>query len=118
MTFISCFMLTLANAQELQTKPLSPPDSKDLSDLSFLKGELQNKQMVMLGELTHAYTTIFEAKIRVFQYLHQELGFNTFAIESPMYDIYKMNQQGFDADVFNNAIWGVWSQDDAFQELV
>ncbi|MEK6452178.1 MULTISPECIES: erythromycin esterase family protein [unclassified Myroides] len=118
MTFISCFMLTLANAQELQTKPLLPPDSKDLSDLSFLKGELQNKQMVMLGELTHAYTTIFEAKIRVFQYLHQELGFNTFAIESPMYDIYKMNQQGFDADVFNNAIWGVWSQDDAFQELV
>ncbi len=118
MTLISCFMLTVANAQELQTKPLLPPASNDLSDLSFLKDELQNKQVVMLGELTHAYSTIFEAKIRVFEYLHQELGFNTFAIESPMYDIYKMNQQGFDADVFNKAIWGVWGQDEAFQRLV
>ncbi|MEZ7494034.1 erythromycin esterase family protein [Leeuwenhoekiella aequorea] len=111
-------VLSFTNAQELKTVKLLPPESKDLSDLAFLKEELQGKELVMLGEYTHMYGNIFEMKARVVEYLHQELGYTTFAIESPMYDIWKMNQKGFDKTEFNEAIWGVWSSSKEFQRLV
>ena len=106
------------NAQEIKTIELLPPDSNEYSDLNFLKDELKGKQVVMLGEQTHMYGNIFEMKARVVEYLHQELGYTTFAIESSMYDIWKMNQKGFDPEKFNNAIFGVWSSTQEFQRLV
>ena len=106
------------NAQEIKTIELLPPDSNEYSDLNFLKDELKGKQVVMLGEQTHMYGNIFEMKARVVEYLHQELGYTTFAIESSMYDIWKMNQEGFDPEKFNNAIFGVWSSTQEFQRLV
>lgn len=117
-TLISCFFLTIAQSQELKTTELLPPESKEITDLSFLKKELQGKQLVMLGEQTHMYGNIFEMKARVLEYLHQELGFTTIAMESSMYDIWKMNKNGFDAKEFNNAIWGVWSSTLEFQRVV
>ncbi len=106
------------NAQEIKTIELLPPDSNDYSDLHFLEEELKGKQVVMLGEQTHMYGNIFEMKARVVEYLHQELGYATFAMESSMYDIWKMNQEGFDPVKFNNAIFGVWSNTEEFQRLV
>jgi len=47
--------------------------------------------MVMLGELTHEYGNIFEMKVRVIEFLHKELGFNTLAMEAPMYNLWLMN---------------------------
>ncbi|MDP5043593.1 MAG: erythromycin esterase family protein, partial [Leeuwenhoekiella sp.] len=111
-------VLSFTNAQELKTVKLLPPQSNDLSDLAFLKEELQGKELVMLGEYTHMYGNIFEMKARVVEYLHQELGFTTVAIESPIYDIWKMNQKGFDKTEFNEVIWGVWSSSKEFQRLV
>ena len=108
----------LAQSQKLQTETLLPPDSKDLSDLAFLDEELKGKNVVMLGELTHMYSNIFEMKARIVEYLHQHLGFNTIAMESPVYDIWKMNQQGFSPDEFKESIWEVWSQSEAFQKLI
>ena len=117
-TLISCLFLTIAQSQELKTTELLPPESKEHNDLSFLKDELKGKQLIMLGELTHMYGNIFEMKTRVIEYMHQELGFTTIAMESPMYDIWKMNKNGFNAKDFNNAIWGVWSNTLEFQRLV
>lgn len=117
-TLISCLFLTIAQSQELKTIELLPPESKKHNDLSFLKDELQGKQLIMLGEITHMYGNIFEMKARVIEYLHQELGFTTIAMESPMYDIWKMNENGFSKKEFNNAIWGVWSNTLEFQRLV
>ena len=94
-TLISCLFLTIAQSQELKTIELLPPESKEYKDLTFLKNELQGKQLVMLGEQTHMYGNIFEMKARVVEYLHQELGFTTIAMESSMYDIWKMNKKGF-----------------------
>ena len=48
----------LLNAQEIKTIELLPPDSKEYSDLNFLKDELKGKQVVMLGEQTHMYGNI------------------------------------------------------------
>ena len=117
-TLISCLFLTIAQSQELKTIELLPPESKEYKDLAFLKNELQGKQLVMLGEQTHMYGNIFEMKARVLEYLHQELGFTTIAMESSMYDIWKMNKNGFNSKKFNNAIWGVWSSTIEFQRVV
>ncbi|WP_452219939.1 erythromycin esterase family protein [Lacinutrix salivirga] len=117
-TLISCLFLTIAQSQELKTIELLPPESKEYKDLKFLKNELQGKQLVMLGEQTHMYGNIFEMKARVLEYLHQELGFTTIAMESSMYDIWKMNKNGFNPKEFNNAIWGVWSSTLEFQRVV
>jgi erythromycin esterase-like protein len=117
-TLIFCLLLSIAQSQGLKTIELLPPESKELKDLSFLKDELKGKQLVMLGELTHMYGNIFEMKARVIEYLHQELGFTTIAMESSIYDIWKMNKSGFNSKDFNNAILGVWSNTLEFQRLV
>jgi len=110
--------ITITNAQELKTLELFSPESKEYEDLSFLKDELAKKQLVMLGEITHMYGNIFEMKARIIEYLHQELGFTTIAMESSMYDLWKLNKKGFSKKDFNNAIWGVWSNAIEFQRLV
>ncbi|MBA6313876.1 hypothetical protein FLV31_03715 [Cellulophaga baltica] len=117
-TLIFCLFLTIGSSQELKTLELLPPESTELKDLSFLKDELKEKQLIMLGEQTHMYGNIFEMKARIVEYLHQELGFTTIAMESSMYDIWKMNKSEFNPDEFNNAIYGVWSSALEFQRLV
>jgi len=117
-TLIFCLFLTIGSSQELKTLELLPPESTELKDLSWLKDELKEKQLIMLGEQTHMYGNIFEMKARIVEYLHQELGFTTIAMESSMYDIWKMNKSEFNPDEFNNAIYGVWSSALEFQRLV
>ena len=117
-TLIFCLFLTIGSSQELKTLELLPPESTELKDLSFLKDELKEKQLIMLGEQTHMYGNIFEMKARIVEYLHQELGFTTIAMESSMYDIWKMNKSTFNPDEFKSAIYGVWSSTIEFQRLV
>ncbi len=113
------FLINLALAQDLVIKELLPPESKEYSDLSFLKEELRNKNLVLLGEMTHQYGNIFEMKARIVEYLHKEMGFTTIAIESSMYDLWLMyKNNGFNASEFNNAVFGVWSNTIEFQRLV
>jgi len=113
-----CLFIFTIKSQELNYTKLLPPESQETSDLSFLKTELKDKQVVMLGEQTHMYGNIFEMKARIVKYLHQELGFTTIAIESSMFDIWKMNKTGFNPNNFNKSIWGVWSNSYEFQRLV
>src|SRR5699024_2347815 len=88
------------------------------SDLEVLRPLLEDKQVVMLGEMTHMYGNIFEMKARVVEFLHKELGFTTFAMESPIYEIWKMNQKGFSPEAFNSAIFNVWHETVEFQKMV
>lgn len=117
---IICFFL-LSNyiqSQDFRTLELLPPESKEYSDLHFLNNELQGKQLVMLGEITHMYGNVFEMKARIVEYLHKELDYTTIAMESSMYDLWLMNKEGFTPKKFNNNIWGVWSNTKEFQRLV
>ncbi|WP_442845487.1 erythromycin esterase family protein [Leeuwenhoekiella sp. H156] len=117
-TFLFCILSLITRAQDLKIHELLPPETNQISDLSFLETELKNRQLVMLGEQTHMYGNIFEMKARIVEYLHQQLGFKTIAIESPMYDIWKINQSDFDSKKLNDAVWGVWSNTTEFQRLV
>jgi len=105
-------------SQDFKTLELLPPESKEYSDLHFLDNELQGKNLVMLGEMTHMYGNIFEMKARVVEYLHKELGYTTIAMESSMYDLWLMNKKDFTPKNFNNNIWSVWSDTKEFQRLV
>jgi len=116
------YLLLLANfvqAQQLESFELLSPDSKELTDFHFLNKELEGKRLIMLGEMTHMYGSIFEMKARVVEYLHKELGYTTLAMESPMYDLWMMRKTvGFSPKVFNNSIFNVWSDTEEFQRLV
>lgn len=114
---LSFVLSVVVNAQDLKTIELLPPESTETSDLSFLQDELKNKQVVMLGEQTHRYGNIFEMKARIIEYLHKEMGFTTIAMESSMYDIWKINLKGFNSEEFNSIIWRVWSTSSEFQRL-
>jgi erythromycin esterase len=74
----------------------------DLSNLDFLKKELANKRIVMLGEPDHGAGKAFEIQIEIIKYLHQELGFNVGAFES---DFYMGNLTGDNQPDYLYAFW-------------
>ena len=51
-------------------------------DLSFLHGLVGDARVVALGEATHGTHEFFRMKHRIFEFLVEEMGFTTFAIES------------------------------------
>lgn len=96
-------------AQDKSIIALPKVEQTSYADFMFLKEPLKDKQIVLLGEYTHMYNSIFYTKAQLVEFLHKELGFTTFAMESPMYDIYKATQKGYDIPRLQNAIWGTWN---------
>ena len=76
-------------SQEFNPKIITLSQNPEITDFSFLKEELKDVQVVMLGENTHFDGNVFEMKTNIVQYLHQEMGFNTIAFESGIYDVWK-----------------------------
>jgi len=77
------------NAYTLDT--ITPESTKDgavtgerFKDLDMLKPLLSDKRIVYLGESSHGVGEFNSAKTRLIQFLHQELGFNVVAFESPL----------------------------------
>ncbi len=61
------------------------PKNTNYDDLAFLKSILKDKQVVLLGEQEHGDGASLSAKIRLIQFLHQEMGFNVIAFETGFY---------------------------------
>lgn len=118
LSLICLAMALVVQGQHLETRPLQSPNANTSLDFQFLRPKLAAKTLVMLGEQTHMYGDMFQMKARFIEYLHKELGFTTIAMESSMYDLWKMNQNGFDSQTFNTSIWGVWGNVPEFQRLV
>ncbi|CAH8720038.1 erythromycin esterase family protein [Paenibacillus thiaminolyticus] len=77
------------NAYALDT--IQPAPTKDgqaaegsFADLDMLKPLLLDKRIVYLGESSHGVAEFNSVKTRLIQFLHQELGFNVVAFESPL----------------------------------
>lgn len=64
------------------TRPLTWLPQFD--DLAFLKPLLQEKRIVALGESGHGVAQFNSIKVRMIKYLHEQLGYNLIAFESPM----------------------------------
>lgn len=83
----------------------------DFSDLAFLQDLLVDKRMVQLGESTHGAREFSQAKLRLIKYLHEELGYNTIAFESGVFDCEQSNRQLGNAEArvaMNTCLFAVW----------
>ncbi|MDP2955856.1 MAG: hypothetical protein Q8N53_05500, partial [Longimicrobiales bacterium] len=65
------------------------PANRDFSDLQDLRDVIGDSRVVMLGEQSHGDGTVFLAKTRLIEFLHQEMGFDVLAFESGLFDMRK-----------------------------
>lgn len=118
---LSLFFLN-GNAQNFNPEILILPENPTNQDFSFLKEELKNVQVVMLGERTHFDGNVFEMKTEIIKYLHQALGFTTIAFESGVYDVWKAQRNistGEDTKTaFENSLFPIWSKTKEFQGFI
>jgi len=63
--------------------------NKDFSGFAGLDSILDGVEIVMLGEQSHGEATTYETKVKLVQYLHQEMGFDLLLFESGLYDCQK-----------------------------
>lgn len=77
------------------------------------KGIFENAKIVGLGESTHNIGTVFEAKVKMIKYLHENLGYNLLVFESGYYDCEKAEEilsSGVkDIKVIQRSIFGIWN---------
>ena len=94
----------------------------DKNDYTALAQALQSKKIVLLGEQSHGDGATFDEKVSIVKYLHEKLGYNTVVFESGLYDHYKANKQYSEnksgISIFNEAVFGIWSDTKAFQDLM
>ena len=126
---LSALWLTTGLAQAQAPAPLpihvvrsiNPADT-DFRDLAFLKAEIGPARVVMLGEPSHGEGNVFEAKIRLVRYLHEQLGFTTLAFESGFYDLHKAQQEleaGKSAqEALGNSVFPIWTGTQEFQAVL
>ncbi len=115
-----CFEISVFS-QEFNPKILELPESPTIQDFSFLKNELENVQVIMLGENAHFDGNVFEIRNTIIQYLYNELGFKTIAFEAGIYDVRKALQEIENGENVNTALqkslMGAWGFSKEFQPL-
>ena len=119
---IFLFSNLIVVSQELNPIILSLKENPSTEDFNFLKEELKGVQIVMLGENSHSDGNVFEMKTKIVQYLHQEMGFNTIAFESGIYDVWKAQSAISDGqktkDAFMNSLFSIWAKRNEFQSFI
>ena len=118
-TLIFIFFFSFSQVPKLKIKPL---EVKNEQDFNFLKEEIKDAQAVLLGENTHFDGNVFEAKTKIVEYLVNEMGFNTIAFESGIYDLWKAQESiknGTDTkNVFQNSLFSIWGKRKEFQSFI
>lgn len=120
--FLFSFLYLTGSAQSFNPKIVVLPDDVNQADLSFLKEELKNAQVVLLGEDSHFHGNVFEMKTRIVNYLYQEMGFKTIAFESGIYDVWRAQSdinQGKDVqEAFTKSLFSIWAKRNEFQSFI
>lgn len=101
-----------ANAKPLRT--IDPLDT-NFSDLAFLQGYLQGRDIVELGESGHGVAEFSQAKVRLIKYLHEQMGYDVLAFESSILSTYLSNEQASQwtpREFMQNSVFAVWSTTD------
>nr|WP_315254251.1 erythromycin esterase family protein [uncultured Flavobacterium sp.] len=117
--FLLCFC---AAAQNFNPKIVTLSENPNPENFSFLKEELKGVQVVMLGEKSHFDGNVFEMKTKIVKYLHQEMGFNTIAFESGVYDVWKaqedINNGKSTKEALGKSLFQIWSKTKEFQSFI
>ncbi len=110
------FLLLISNLLNAQTfTEITDSEFKNASfeSLDYLKEDLKNVKLIGLGEALHNMGGTNTAKLKLVKFLHEKCGFNVFAVESPMYNLLKVNEQLKNGtatkDTIARNISGVWS---------
>ncbi len=87
--------------------------NSNLEDLMLIKKMIGNARIVALGEATHGTHEFFQMKYRMLEFLVQELGFNTFAIEANWPEANLINNYihtglGDPAELLKDPYLGIW----------
>lgn len=121
-TFFLLFISFVLFSQNTISKSIilsEPPISKEFS---FLKDELKDVQVVMLGEISHFDGNVFETKTEIIKYLVENMGFDVIAFESGIYDLWKaQNEISRGANckqVFRNSLFSMWGKRQEFQSFI
>ncbi|GGD30946.1 hypothetical protein GCM10011343_21360 [Flavobacterium orientale] len=109
-------------AQDFNPKTIALSEQPDATEFSFLKEELKEVQVVMLGEITHFDGNVFEMKTKLAAYLIAEMGYTTLAFESGIYDVWhaqKKIDQGEPVKAsLQEALFGVWGKAKEFESCL
>lgn len=101
-----------AHAHTISTfEPVKSVENPEFDDLAFLKPLLEGQRLVGLGEASHGGSEYNSVKVRLVQFLHEELGFNVLAFESNLGDTstaYAQVQSKTPQETMENSIFGVW----------
>lgn len=111
LTITLCFIGNI-KAQKFNPKTIPLSENPTNSELQFLKEELKDTQVVLLGENTHFDGNIFEYRNKILEFLFKEMGFTTIAFESGIYDVYKAKKEISSGEnigyAFQNSLMGAW----------
>lgn len=98
------------------------PEDRSFSDLQSLKKILGNSRVVLLGEQSHGDGSVFLAKTRMIQFLHEEMGFDVLAFESGLYDCrraWEALQAGEDpVTAVRRGVFGIWTRSEQVVPLM
>jgi erythromycin esterase len=68
------------------------PADEDFSDLQSFGNAIGDAQIVTLAEPTHGSGTVFDMKMRLIKYLHQEKGFSVVMLGAGVFGAFRMDQ--------------------------
>ncbi len=86
-------------------------EDSDFSDLDFMREQLADKRLVLLGESSQGVKEYSQAKVRLIKYLHEIEGYNLLAFESGLYEcdnVQRSLQQLSAQEAMQNCLFGVW----------
>jgi len=95
--------------------PIRSLFSDDFSDLAFLGPLLGDRRVVQLGESSHGIAEFNWMKVRLIKFLHERLGYDVIAFESPMTDCDAAGETAAKESPENtmrSCIFGVWHTDE------
>lgn len=126
---ILCLLLNMpgqpdiADLGRIRTEDIHPVDLQSNGNFygfDFLREEVDEKNIVLIGETEHYDGSSLAVKTGLVKFLHKEAGFNTLLFEGGSYDMYLLQKQletnPSDAHP-EDALWPFWSETVQTREL-
>jgi erythromycin esterase len=85
-----------------------------------LKKILQGKDIILLGEEDHIFSTSLESKTKLVKFLHDEMGFNVLAFEFDLYSLanaYDKAVKENNPTILQNTVWTFWGKSKSTESL-
>ncbi|WP_306641115.1 erythromycin esterase family protein [Sanyastnella coralliicola] len=94
-------------------------EAYNLDDFKQLDALFEGVEVVMLGEQSHGEGVVYQSKLKLIKYLHEQLGFDVLAFESSFYGCdraWRDMQEGLDAETaLCNSLHQVWPYSEEFK---